>query len=448
MRTIRRIFAVVITLVTLMVSCSSANQSQEAELTKKILEDKRLDTVYDMAKETLKPEDGQFKAGSNYPETWIRDFATFVEVALEVTSKDVIKERILLFFDFQGEDGNIPDGYTEITIDVGYDYIYSETAPDYKAHKNTVETDQESSLILAIARYIKATGDKEILQDVINGKKVLDRCEMALSFLKAYRYSEEYGLLIGATTIDWTDVQPESPWGVYITEDTHWCIDVYDNAIYVLAINEFLEWIKDDKEKFDFWSNEKQTIVENVRKHLWDEKNQKYIPHVYLKDSPFSGFNEDEIYYLGGTVYAILAGMLNENEILASFNKMLEIKEASGSMTIAIINYPPYPEGSFYNEPGTKPFVYVNAADWTWWGGRTIEAMIKTGHLDLAFREISPFLDRVILNDGFYEWYSVIDHQPHGSNTFLGAAGALGKAIKLMKTEAISQQSLDRRTNY
>lgn len=426
---------ITLALLVFMAGCSNAPKNPKAELAKTILEDERLDTVFEMAKVTLTPEDGQFKAGSNYPETWIRDFATFVEVALEVNSRDVIKERILLFFDFQGDDGNIVDGYTEIDTEAGYDYIFSETAPDYKAHKNTVETDQESSLILAIARYIKTTGDREILSEVINGKTVLERCELALKFLSENMYSEEYGLLIGATTIDWTDVQPESPWGVFITEDTHWCIDVYDNALYALAIGKYLEWIKEDEEKYKFWSNEKQSILANVKKHLWDEKNQKFIPHVYLEDSPFSGFNEDEIFYLGGTTSAILAGVLNESEIEASFNKMLEIKEVSGSMTVAIINYPPYPEGSFYNN-GAEPYVYVNAADWTWWGGRVIEAMIKTGHLNLAYQEISPFLDRVIKNDGFYEWYSVLDHQPHGSNTFLGAAGALGKAIKLMKEEA------------
>ena len=425
-----------IAVVLLQSGCSNVDKSQNSELSKIILEDERLDVVLAMAKKTLTPADGEFKAGSNYPETWIRDFATFIEIALEVNSKEMIKERLMLFFDFQGEDGNIVDGYTEIDTEAGYDYIYSETAPNYKAHKNTVETDQESSLLLAIARYIKATGDKEILFEEKNGITVLDRCEMALNFLKEHRYSEEYGLLIGATTIDWTDVQPESPWGVFITEDTHWCIDVYDNAIYILAINELLEWIKDDREKLEYWSGEKASIAANVKKHLWDEKHQKFIPHVYLKDSPFSGFDEDEIFYLGGTVYAILAGVLNEQEILASFHKMVEIKKKSGAMTIAIINYPPYPDGSFWNEPGTKPFVYVNAADWTWWGGRTIEAMIKTGHLELAYQEISPFLDRIIKNDGFYEWYSVIDHQPHGSNTFLGAAGALGKAINLMKEEA------------
>ena len=85
-----------------MVSCSGNKDPQTSTLEKTILEDKRLDTVLEMAKETLKPEDGMFKAGSNYPETWIRDFATFVEVALEVNSKEEIKERLLLFFDFPG----------------------------------------------------------------------------------------------------------------------------------------------------------------------------------------------------------------------------------------------------------------------------------------------------------------------------------------------------------
>ena len=429
-------YLLILTIAILSFGCSNEKRSQDLGLAKTIVNDERLDVVLEMAERTLKPESGDFKAGSNYPETWIRDFATFIEIALEVNSKEIIKERILLFFDFQGEDGNIVDGYTEIDTEAGYDYIYSETAPDYKAHKNTVETDQESSLILAIARYIKATGDKDILLEERNGISVLERCEMALNFLKENMYSEKYGLLYGATTIDWTDVQPETPWGVFITEDTHWCIDVYDNVIYILAINEYLEWIKNDKDKFEFWSNEKNSIATNVKKHFWDEENQKFNPHVYLKDSPFSGFNEDEIYYLGGTVYAILAGILNEEEISASFNRMLEIKKVTGSMTIAVLNYPPYPEGSFVN-PGANPYIYINTTDWTWWGGRTIEAMIKTGHLDLAYQEISPFLDRVIKNDGFYEWYSVKDHQPHGSNTFLGAAGALGKAIRLMKKEAL-----------
>ncbi|APY11529.1 hypothetical protein BWZ22_09860 [Seonamhaeicola sp. S2-3] len=434
-------FSVLITLLLIVSSCNTstnnkAQDNPELELAETILADTRLDSVLLKAKKTLKPKDGRFQAGSNYAETWVRDFATFIEVALEVNPQEVIKERLLLFFDFQGEDGNIIDGYTELKNDGGYEYRYSKTAPNYKGHKNTVETDQEASLILALARYIKVTGDKDILQLNKNGKTILERCEMALNFLKENMYSEKFGLIKGATTIDWTDVQPETIWGVFTTEDTHWCVDVYDNAIYVLAINEYLKWIKEDQEKHKFWTNEKEFITKNVRKHLWDEKRQKFFPHKYIEDSPFSGFDEDEIYYLGGTVYGIQAGFLTEEEIESCYKKMLAIKDLSGAMTVAIINYPPYPYKSFANKD-TKPYIYVNAADWTWWGGRTIETMIKTGHLELAYQEINPFLDRVIKNEGFYEWYSVIDHQPHGSNTFLGAAGALGKAINLMKAEAL-----------
>jgi len=39
--------------------------------------------------------------------------------------------------------------------------------------------------------------------------------------------------------------------------------------------------------------------------------------------------------------------------------------------------------------------------------------------------------DRVVNNNGFYEWYTV-DNKPKGSGTFRGSAGVLYKAIELM----------------
>ena len=62
----------------------------------------------------------------------------------------------------QGEDGNIIDGFTPI-VQVGkvqYDFIYSDLEPRYAGHKNTVETDQESSLIQAVYKYINVTADR------------------------------------------------------------------------------------------------------------------------------------------------------------------------------------------------------------------------------------------------------------------------------------------------
>jgi hypothetical protein len=40
--------------------------------------------------------------------------------------------------------------------------------------------------------------------------------------------------------------------------------------------------------------------------------------------------------------------------------------------------------------------------------------------------------DRVVKNDGFFEWYT-IQNEPKGSGTFRGEAGVLYKAITMME---------------
>src|SRR5579859_8161595 len=113
-------------------------------LAQQILQDQRLDQVETMALQLLKG----FNAGTSYGEIWIRDFNTFIDGSLQVHSRDEVKERLLLFFKIQGTDGNIPDGAIKSDqANVGYKYMYSDLAPGWAAHKNTVETDQESSLI-------------------------------------------------------------------------------------------------------------------------------------------------------------------------------------------------------------------------------------------------------------------------------------------------------------
>ena len=47
---------------------------------------------------------------------------------------------------------------------------YSNAAPKHVAFKNTVETDQESSLIQIAGKYIRKTGDREILNEKVAGE--------------------------------------------------------------------------------------------------------------------------------------------------------------------------------------------------------------------------------------------------------------------------------------
>jgi len=371
-----------------------------------------------------------FNAGDGYGEVWIRDYNTFIELSAEVFETEVLQENLLVFFKMQGDDGNIIDGF--IPADKaggGYDYIYSELEPRYAGHKNTVETDQESSLVQAVYKYVKTTGDTAFLNLNVGDKTVAHRLDWAMEFLMNHRHNEEYDLLWGATTADWGDVQPEHEWGVYLTDDTHYAIDIYDNAMFLIALENLMELLPDTKGK---WMPVYNRIKENCRNHLWDEANQKFIPHIYLDGSPFpDDFDENEIYYHGGTAVAIEAGLLSKEEIKTSIEKMSANVIASGAGSIGLTMYPPYPEGFFKNK-SMYPYGYQNGGDWTWFGGRMIQQLIKNGLINEAYEHIQPMVIRVKDNNGFYEWYTV-KNEPRGSGTFRGSAGVLYKAIVMFE---------------
>ncbi len=377
-----------------------------------------------------------FNAGDGYGEVWIRDYNTFIELSAEVYPQETLKENLRVFFRLQGDDGNIIDGFIPKekakASEGGYDYIFTDLEPSYAGHKNTVETDHETSLVQAVYKYVKKTGDTTFLKEKIGDKTVAQRLEWSMDFLLNERWSDQYGLIYGATTADWGDVQHSHPWGVYITDDTKFCLDIYDNAMLVIALNNLMELVPEAKTK---WEPICDGIAKNTMKYLWDEQNQKFIPHVYLDGSPFpADFDENQIYYHGGTATAIEAGLLSKEQIKVSLNKMVENVKASGAGSIGLTMYPPYPEGSFENK-GMYPYGYQNGGDWTWFGGRMIQQLINYGFVEEAYEQMQPMVKRVKDNDGFFEWYTV-DNQPEGSGTFRGSAGVLYKAIQMFEEYA------------
>ena len=54
--------------------------------------------------------------------------------------------------------------------------------------------------------------------------------------------------------------------------------------------------------------------------------------------------------------------------------------------------------------------------------------LVKYGFVEEAYEEMLPFIERVIENDGFFEWYT-IDGKPNGAGLFKGSAGVLMEAI-------------------
>lgn len=409
------------------IACQNQTPKISAELAQKIESDARLDTVKQKAEALVSTG---LTAGDGYVEVWIRDLNTFIELACKVNEPQKVKDALVTFFKFQGKDGNIPDGYTgQNKSSIPYQFITSELAPEFVAHKNTVETDQESSLIQSIRKYIYATGDKSILKEEVAGRTVEARMAESMEYLLKERYSEKYGLIWGATTSDWGDVQPEHEWGVYLDSTSHLAIDIYDNAMFIIAINDYISMIEDQK-VIDYWSGIGDDLKASARRHLWDEKNQKFIPHIYLDKSPFpADFDENQIYYHGGTAVAIEAGLLSRSEILAAYHKMQANVKAANAQTIGLTVYPPYPTG-FFKNPWMHEYYYQNGGDWTWFGGRMVQRLIENGFYDEAYEAISPMLDLTIKHNGFYEFWTPAG-EPQASAKFRGSAGVLWKSITM-----------------
>ncbi|MEP7251489.1 MAG: amylo-alpha-1,6-glucosidase [Ginsengibacter sp.] len=401
----------------------------DAELAHTIANDTSLYRVKQMAIDLLKTG---FNAGNSYGEVWIRDFNTFIQLSCSVMPSDSVKQRLRIFFLMQGDDGNIIDGYIPAkSANVGYEYIHSSNAPGLEGHKNTVETDQETSLIQAVYKYVKETKDSAFLSEMVAGKSLKTRMEHALNFLLKNRFSKKYGLIYGATTVDWGDVQPETPWGVVMDSTSHRAIDIYDNAMLVIALNNYNGMFPGNKN----WVRLSEKIKSNVKKYLWDKKQKKFVPHIYLNGSPFpASFNENEINYHGGTAVAIEANLLSANEIGAVNEQMMKDVKESGAMSIGLTVYPTYPAGYFKNK-GMYPYGYQNGGDWTWFGARMINELVKAGFAQRAYSELKPFIARVLANNGFYEWYG-IDGKPSGSGNFRGSAGVLYTAITNLQSWA------------
>lgn len=408
----------------------NSDAARNAALADGILTDTTMARVDSMAREILK---GSFNAGSGYSQVWARDLNTFIETACEVNNPADIREALMIFLKLQQPNGEIIDGYVvNEDFNWGDDQVFrTPYDTEHVGFKNTVETDQETSWIQALCKYVDKTGDTGVFTDTVAGKTVNAHIDDMIAYLLRERYNEDYGLLYGAFTADWGDVQPDSTNVVDFTENSTRTIDAYDNAMLIIALDKLAK-SNPSMPGIEKYTELRDSIASRTRRHLWDEANQKIIPHIHIDPSPLpADFDESKMHYHGGTAIAIEAGLLTPDEISAVNNQMLENVRLSGMPSIGLTIYPTYPAG-FFTGGMAEPYVYQNGGDWTWFGGRTIQQLVANGFVEEAYKEIQPMLERVVKNGGFYEWYGQ-GGVPSGSGKFKGSAGVLTVAIKMLR---------------
>jgi hypothetical protein len=222
---------------------------------------------------------------------------------------------------------------------------------------------------------------------------------------------------------------------------SHRALDIYDNAMMVIAINDYVQLLGETTPAAARWRTVGADLKRSIRRNLWDAEKQKFIPHLshlYLDGSPFpKDFDENAIYYHGGTAVAIEAGLLSHEEVVKSLAQMRANVRAAGAGSIGLTVFPPYPRGFFKNPQMSEPYSYQNGGDWCWFGGRMVLQLIEQGLIDDAYQELEPMVERASRH-GFHEWWSR-DNQPRGSGQFRGSAGVLGRAIELLEEWAAAK---------
>ena len=153
----------------------------DKELAASILSDSTLTKVELMGRQLLSKG---YNAGAGYHEVWIRDFNTFVETVMDLVPQTEVREALTVFFRLQQPNGEIVDGYvpstTRFSDPVPY---YSDADTMHIGFKNTVETDQETSLIQAVRKYVEKSGDRDFLTLDVAGQTVYERLARAVDYL-------------------------------------------------------------------------------------------------------------------------------------------------------------------------------------------------------------------------------------------------------------------------
>jgi hypothetical protein len=383
-----------------------------------------LEKIYKLFRLTLEKNEVEFKgkegtihgfsAGGHYPQIWLRDANTTIGLSKYFYDTSYLTSWFKEHLAYQKQDSSLND------------WIDSQGRFD----KNTVGTDQEASAV-QIARQIFEIFGATWLKSEIKEKTIIERLEQALNFVFQHRLDSNYGLIKGAHTADWGDVDilDEGEAAVYVDERTNWTVDIYDQSMIHQACLNLSEMLSSlgMTDKSSYWREKAKFLKTNTNTWLWQPDKGFYKIHVHLDDMEHD-FDEDDILALGGNTQAILSGLANDEQITQIIENVLDRQKTFNISTISGTLLPPYPAKIFKHPLLENPYNYQNGAQWDWFGGRFIQAMFAHGFSQTAEEKLMEIFGKNLSNRGFFEWENR-EGVGNGSDFFCGSAGSLGKAL-------------------
>jgi hypothetical protein len=355
-----------------------------------------------------------FAAGSAYPQIWLRDSATIVPASRLFYEAPYLRSWLEEHLAFQKSDGSLAD------------WVDSRGTSD----KNTTETDQETSAVRSAGQVVRILG-KDWLEKRIGGETILSRLDRALQFVLSRRFDKTHGLVTGAHTADWGDVDMDIPdqKAIYVGPKTHWTCDIYDQAQFYGAARELAEMSENcgQADIARFWNERAGEIRKNAERWLWQEARGFYRVHIHL-DSLRHNFDEDGMFAMGGNAEAVISGLASGEKAKKIFENALARQKTYGFSTISGSLLPPYPKGLFKHPLMDDPYEYQNGGQWDWFGAKLVYAMFERGFSRTARQKLLEIAKKGAANKGLYEWDTPAG-RGQGSAFYSGSAGSLGLAL-------------------
>ena len=355
-----------------------------------------------------------FAAGVDYPQIWLRDANTILPASRYFYDRSFLASWLEEHLAFQKENGSLED------------WIDSRG----KSDKNTTETDQEASAVQAAYQIFNLL-DPQWLEKPIDGVRIIDRLDTALEFVCDSRWNEEFGLITGAHTADWGDVDlvDSDQKAIYVDDRTHWTADIYDQSMFYQACVNLAEMMDalGEKSRMAFWKETARSIKDNTNKWLWQEDKGFYKVHKHLDDLEHK-FDEDDMFAMGGNTAAINSSLADAEKSRRIIQEALKRQETYDVSTISGTLLPPYPKNFFKHPMLDDPYEYQNGAQWDWFGAQLIYAMFQHGFSQTAKEKWLEIIQKNVDNRGFFEWDNK-EGVGLGSDFYAGTAGSMGKAL-------------------
>jgi hypothetical protein len=358
-----------------------------------------------------------FAAGAGYPQIWIRDANTIIPASRYFYPALYMHSWLDELLCYQEPDGSLPDWFDSRGL----------------TDKNTVETDQEASAVQAGRQVYELLGTEWNNRD-IRGVQARERMERALEFVLKDRFDAVHGLIKGAHTADWGDVEMEDAdqSAIYAGETTRWTADIYDQSMFYQAANDLAHEFERSgpKDKAGLWRNRAEAVRRNATKWLWQEDKGFYRVHVHAEPWRHD-LDEDAMFAMGGNAQAMISGLAGEpgdDKRRRIIEQALARQKEFGVSTISGSFLPPYPAGFFKHPALDETYEYQNGGQWDWFGGRLVLAMFESGFSREARENLLEIARKDIANGGLYEW-DTKEGLGRGSDFYSGSAGSLARAL-------------------